>query len=162
MALRMVESRCAITKVVAALHDFVEGGVDLGFGDGVERAGGLVEDQDRRVLQQRARDRQPLPLAAGQHAAALAGMGLELLVAALDELQRLGAAGRDAHFLVGSVWLADPQIVGQRSVEQQRLLKHHADVPAQRGQLQAADIHAVNFDNAGLRIKGTVQQRDGS
>src|SRR5712672_3388040 len=30
----------------AALHHLVEGGIDLGFGDGVERAGRLVEDQD--------------------------------------------------------------------------------------------------------------------
>src|ERR1700738_1241540 len=53
----------------ASLHHLVERGVNLGFGDGVERAGRLVEDQDRRILQQRARDRQPLPLAAGRHAA---------------------------------------------------------------------------------------------
>src|SRR6266851_1740408 len=31
----------------ASLHDFVERGVDLGFGDRIERAGRLVEDQDR-------------------------------------------------------------------------------------------------------------------
>ena len=42
----------------------------LGFG--VERRGRLVEDQDRRVLQERPRDRQPLPLAARQPLAALA------------------------------------------------------------------------------------------
>ena len=61
----------------AALHHFVERGIDLGLGDGIERAGRLIENQDRRILQQRARDRQPLPLAAGQHAPALAGIGVE-------------------------------------------------------------------------------------
>ena len=144
----------------AALHHLVEGGIDLGLGDGVERAGCLVEDQDRRVLQQRAGDRQALPLAAGQHAAAFAGMGLEFLFAALDEFERLRALSCDAHFLVGGVRLADAQIVGERTVEQQRLLEHHADVTPQRGQLQAADIHAVDLDDAGLRIESTVQQRD--
>ena len=39
---------------------------------GVERRGRLVENQDRRVLQQRARDREPLPLPARQPLAALA------------------------------------------------------------------------------------------
>jgi len=39
----MVESRCAITKGRASLHDFVERGVDLGFGDRIERAGRLIE-----------------------------------------------------------------------------------------------------------------------
>ncbi len=44
----------------------------LGFG--VERRGRLVEDQDRRVAQQRAGDRQPLPLPARQALAALADL----------------------------------------------------------------------------------------
>ena len=48
---------------------------------GVERRGGLVEDQDRRVSQDRARDRQPLPLAARQPLPALAD---HRLVAAVE------------------------------------------------------------------------------
>ena len=56
-------------------------------------------------------------------------MGLEFLVAALDEFERLRAACREAHLLVGRVRLADLQILGDRAVEQQRLLEHHADVP---------------------------------
>ncbi len=87
-------------------------------------------------------------------------MGLEFLVAAFDEFQRLRAACGDAHFLVGGVRLADAEVVGERAVEQQRLLEHHADVPPQRGQLQAADIHAVDLDDAGLRVEGAVQKRD--
>src|SRR6516164_6173321 len=43
----------------ASLHHFIERRVDLGFGDRVERAGGLIEDQDGRILEQRAGDRQP-------------------------------------------------------------------------------------------------------
>src|ERR1700704_1346809 len=38
----------------ASLHHLVERGVNLGFGDGIERAGRLVEDQDRRGFYQRA------------------------------------------------------------------------------------------------------------
>ncbi len=40
----------------------------------VERRGRLVEDQDRRVLEDRARDRDALPLAAGEPHAALADL----------------------------------------------------------------------------------------
>ena len=39
---------------------------------GVERAGGLVENQDRRIAEQRAGDGDPLPLPAGEPGAALA------------------------------------------------------------------------------------------
>ena len=77
----------------APLHHLVECGVDLGLGDRIERAGRLVEDQDRRILQQRACDRQPLTFAAGQHPSALAGRGIEFVLAALDEFQRLRARG---------------------------------------------------------------------
>ena len=50
-------------------HQVVERVLHQAFGFGVERGGGLVEDQDRRVLQHRARDREALALAAGQRAA---------------------------------------------------------------------------------------------
>ena len=39
---------------------------------GVQRAGGLVDQQYRRRLEQSARDADPLPLAAGQRRAGLA------------------------------------------------------------------------------------------
>src|ERR1700761_8423589 len=48
----------------ASLHHFVERGIELGLGHRIERAGGFVKDQDRRILEQCARNRQPLPLAA--------------------------------------------------------------------------------------------------
>ena len=59
-------------------------------------------------------------------------------------------------------WLdaGDAQVLGDRAVEQQHLLEHHADIPPQRRQLQRADIHAVDLDDAGLRIEGAMQQRD--
>src|SRR3984885_15630635 len=46
----------------ASLHHLVKRGVNLGLGDRIERAGCLVENQDRWILQERACNRQPLPL----------------------------------------------------------------------------------------------------
>ena len=85
-----------------SLHHFVECGIDLGLGHGIERAGRLVEDQDRRILEQRACDRQPLPLAAGQHPAALADIAVEFQIAAFDEFERLGARPPRSAFPVRS------------------------------------------------------------
>src|SRR5687768_522592 len=48
----------------AAFHHLVERNQQQLFGAGVERAGRLIEDQDRRVLEKGARDRQPLAFAA--------------------------------------------------------------------------------------------------
>ena len=64
----------------------------LGFG--VERAGGLVEDEDRRVAQQRAGDGDPLPLTAGEPGAPLAEHGVEALGELADEPGRVGGLGR--------------------------------------------------------------------
>ena len=143
----------------AALHHFVESGIHLRLGDGVECAGRLVQDQDWRILQQCTGDRQPLALAARQHAAALAGVGLEA-AAALDEFERLRALGRFPHLGLGGVRLADAQILRDRAVEQQRLLKDDADVSPQRCQRDPAHVHAVDPDEAGLRIEGAMQQRN--
>jgi len=63
-------------------------------GLGVDRGGGLVEDQDARIVQEGAGDGDALPLAAGDGLAALAGapFALQLVVAA--------AIG-----IGGSIWL---------------------------------------------------------
>src|SRR5439155_27201688 len=53
---------------------------------GVEVRGGLVEDQDRRVLQERTRDRDALALAAREPYAALPHERLIAVGAAGDEL----------------------------------------------------------------------------
>ena len=50
----------------AALAETLDGALHLPLGFGIERGGGLVEQDDRRVLEQRARDRDALALAAGQ------------------------------------------------------------------------------------------------
>ena len=47
------------------LHHFVERLGDARFGHRVERAGRFIEDQDRRVFEQCARDGEALTLAAG-------------------------------------------------------------------------------------------------
>src|SRR5262245_7054068 len=57
----------------AALHYLVERRLHLGLGQGIERARGLVEDQDRRGLLERARDREALTRAARTQARGLGG-----------------------------------------------------------------------------------------
>ena len=115
----------------ASLHHLDQCRLQLGFGDRIERARRLVENQDRWVLEQRPRDREPLALAPGQQPAALADARLEAFRIALDDIERLGALAGLAHFLLGRIGLADAQIVGDRAIEQQRLLEHHADIAAQ-------------------------------
>src|ERR1700731_1720974 len=117
VALRMVESRCAITNVVRPFITSSRAALSLA---SVTASSALVASSRIRI--------------GGSFNSARA----------LESRCRSPADNR-------RVRLADAQIVGDRTVEQQRFLKHHADVPPQRRQRQAADVHAVDPDEAGLR-----------
>ena len=71
-----MESRCAITSVVRSLRHLVERALDFALGAGVQRAGGFVQQQDGRILQDGAGDGDALLLAAGQFQPALAHHGV--------------------------------------------------------------------------------------
>ena len=143
----------------APAHDLVQCPQQLGFGCRVERARGLVEDEDRRILEQRASNRQALTLAAGQPASAFADAGMKPALPREDEIQRLRPLGCPPHLLFRRIGPADAQILRDRSVEQQTLLEHHADIAAQCRKLEGADVAAVDLDRARLRIEAAVQQR---
>ena len=63
-----------MTSVVRPLHKFGDRFLDVALGFRIERRGRLVEQDDRRVLDQRARDRDALALAAGKLHAVLADL----------------------------------------------------------------------------------------
>ena len=92
----MVDRRCAITSVVRSGIRWFERVLHQPLGFVVERGRGLVEDQDRRVLQHRARDRDALALAAGQQRAVLADRRVHALRQAVDEFAGVGGVGRAA------------------------------------------------------------------
>src|SRR5439155_773757 len=73
----------------AALGQSVQGLQQSVFGFDVERAGRLVEDQNGRVLQQGARNRNALALAAGERRPALADHGVVAVGQTHDELVRV-------------------------------------------------------------------------
>ena len=78
----------------AALHGLVQGALDQALVLGVQGAGGLVQQQDRRVADQGAGDGQALALAAGEGAAALAQRRVEALRQGVEEGLGLGRARR--------------------------------------------------------------------
>ena len=57
-----------------AFHHFVEAFLDSGFDFGIERAGGFVKQQNRRVFEHNAGDGDALALAAGKFHAAFANV----------------------------------------------------------------------------------------
>ena len=87
-------------------HHLAEPGLDRRLGGRVDRGGGVVEDQDPRVGEQGAGDRDALALAAGEGQAALADPGLVAVGQLADEVVGLGAARRRFDLLRLASWRA--------------------------------------------------------
>src|SRR5262245_57751553 len=110
----------------------------------VESARRLVEDQDARVGNERARDGETLALAAREAGAVLSHNGVVTIGELKDEIMCAG------HLLAGN----DPfdrhravrqrNIVAHRAIEQDALLQHDADLPTQPGWIDDAEIDAVD------------------
>src|SRR5262249_3317540 len=126
---------------------------------GIERRRRLVEQQDRRILEERAGDRDALALPARQLDAAVSDDGVEALGHALDEV----AARRDRRpqqLLVRRLGPAVADVLGDRTVEQRSLLRDHRDRLAQAFLGDAGDVLPVDQDAPALRIVEALQQRE--
>jgi hypothetical protein len=130
----------------AADHRRLQRALHQALGLGVERAGRFVEQQQRRIFQQGARDRDALALAAGQAHAALAQEGAVALRQALDEFVGGGQFRRGDDFLVAGAGTAVADVFHRVGREDDGILRHDADRAAQRVQVEVADVDAVEGD----------------
>ena len=111
-----VARRWAMTRVVRPCMASCEGALDQPLVLGVQGAGGLVEQQDRRVADQRAGDGEALALAAGEGLGALARAGCRSPAAGRRGSPRPGrrvAAARSS--LRRGVLAAEAQVVAAPS-----------------------------------------------
>jgi hypothetical protein len=115
---------------------FLNGALGLG----VERGGGLVEDQDRRVLEDGAGDGDALLLAAGELEAALADHRVIAARQGGDEVVDAGGAGGGLDLAACGAVAPIGDVVADGVVEQHRVLGHHADGGAQRVLVDIADV----------------------
>src|SRR6266849_4573229 len=72
----------------------------------IQRRGRFVQNQDGRVLQDRARDRDALALSTGEAYAAFAYDGLIFLRKPKDEIVRQGGPRRLLYIFLRHMWLA--------------------------------------------------------
>ncbi len=119
----------------------------------IDLAGGFVEDQNRRIAQDRPSKRNPLPLAAREAVAAgsdhrLVSVGKLLF----DEAIRVGLPSRLDDLLVRRVRCAVANVVVDRVIEQQRLLRDQPDLTPQIAQTDLAHVDAVELYAATRRI----------
>ena len=84
----------------AAAGELIQSAGDAALRGGVDAGGGVVEDQDARVLEQRPRDRDALALPTRKRVASLADSRVIALRQVVDELLGARAPGRVEYLLV--------------------------------------------------------------
>ena len=141
-----MEARCATTMPVVSAQHPAQRLLDELLGVHVERGEGVVEDQDARLGEHGAGQREPLPLAAGQRHALLADPGVEAPGQVVDELglrdlERL--ARRRRRWRRGR---PSSEVLPGAHREQRRLLEGGRDDLPQVGQLQVAHVDPVDGD----------------
>ena len=142
----------------AVLHDVFKRRLHEHFVFRVERRGRFIEQQHRRVLQDRARDRKALALAARQGHAALADRRVVALVEMGDKFSRRRAFGCGAHIFHGGVRAAIADIVHDAGAKDDRILRHQRETRAQMRRINIANINAIQHHRARLRIVETHQK----
>lgn len=146
----------------AARHHLRQGLVDLVLDAGVDGRGGVVEEKQPGVGEDRAGERDALPLAAGEGQAVLADLGVVAEGQIGDETVRLGGAGGLLDLVLGGVRVSVRDIGADRVGEEEAVFRYEADGGPQRVLGELADVVAADQDGA-LRhvVEAGQQQGDG-
>ena len=123
----------------------------LALGFGVQRRRRLVEQQDRRVLENRARDGDALALAAGELRALFADVGVVAVGELQDEVVSMRLARRRLDLVIGGAGLAERDVVADRAAKQKDILRNERDSVANRGETDVGEILSVDQDAAPAR-----------
>ena len=142
----------------AADHQTVEGTLDDRLVFRVDRRQRLIQDQDRRVSQQRAGDGHPLALPARQFNPLFTDDGLVTGRQTGDEVMDIGRPrGGDQLFLAG-LGRAHAQVFLNRAMEKVGILRDHGDLPANGVEGQVAQVMAAQQHAPALRVMKAQQQ----
>src|SRR5499426_673721 len=127
-----------------SLHESLQFPQDVLFSLYVYTGEGVVEDQNRRVFDDRSGKSGSLFLAAGQTNAALTDDGLELMAEGFDGRQQLGNPRRFLRFFAIAAVQTEQNIVVDGSGKEKDVLRDKADGSLHFGDRYAFDIPAVD------------------
>src|SRR5690606_23482007 len=125
---------------------------------GIEGARRLVEQQDRRILEQRAGDRDALALAAREARAALAEERVVTLGQRANELVGRSGAGRGLDLGVGRVRTPVADVLARARAEQHGVLRHEAYAAPHVLGIGLRDVDAVDQNAARIRVVEAEQE----
>ena len=126
----------------------------------VERARTVVHNQDLRPLHERAGDREPLLLAAGQIPAALLDLKIKTAFLALHHVLCLRRLKRAPDCIVGGIFISPAHIVADRTRKEHRLLRDDTDLLNERALRVLSHVHTVDENRAARHIVEARNQID--
>ena len=125
----------------------------------VDAGGGLIQNDDERVLEDGAGDGDALLFAAGEGAAAaLADDSIIAIRQRHDEVVAAGLFGGSDHLILRGVGPAEENVGADGVVEQIHILEHHGDIGKQTVAGELTQIVAAEGDAAALGVIETGQQ----
>ena len=133
----------------AVLHQVVDRALHLLLGDGVEGAGGFVEDEDGRIAQDGAGDGDALALAAAEDEALFADHTFVPFGVRHDEIVGVRQFGGLDDLFAGGVGGAVGDVGGDGVVEEDGFLSDGSDDGADVGDFVVPDVVAIDEDLAG-------------
>ena len=116
----------------AILHQPVERLLNDGLTLRIHVRGCLIEDQDRRIFQNGAGNREALPLPPGQFLSPLADNGVVARSEIEDEVVGIGRVGCGFDLLARGIRLAQQQVLGDGAVEQVGILRDQCELRPQQ------------------------------
>ena len=142
----------------AVLHQRLQRRLNRSLGPRVKRACRLVEKKQPRVTQDRARNRDPLALPAGQADALLADSRVIALPERGDEAVRLGLPRCRDDVRLAGIGPPESDVVADACREQRRILRHQPDEAADVGQREIAKILSAKPHGTRRRVVESQQQ----
>ncbi len=127
----------------ALMHQPVERILHQPLAFGIERRCRLVEQQQRRIAEQRTGNRNPLALAARQAGAGITQICVEALWQGFEKLAGVGGVRCGPDFGVARGPVAIAQIIAGRGGEQGCVLRHHRNPGAHIGGVSIANVGAI-------------------
>src|SRR5437879_3042804 len=126
-------------------------------GSRIQAGGRLIQNQDRRVPQNRTRDGDPLLLPPGEGRASLRHYSLVAVGESLNELVGVGRDRRGGDLFVAGTRTPKRDVFADGAPEQQLVLQNQANLLAQRLQRVGPDVFAIDTDLALARV---IEARD--
>ena len=157
------------------LRQLFKGELNLMFVLSARKSGCFIQNDDRRVFQNGARQRDALIFAAGEVSAAVSYNGVKPLREASDDFPALGGLGGAQNLLPRGVRPCGANVFQHRILEQPGILEHKGDLIHQRLLSDLPYIHAAHQNapfrsvvkarnqlrSRGFAAAGRAHQRDG-